>query len=380
MTTSTSWLEGTYRVLPPSETWARIQPLMVEAGVTRVADLTHLDSSGIPVHSAARPRATTHVMSQGKGVTPLLSKVSAVMESLEMWFAEQPREPDLRAVPAAELGGVVDYPLEALDLTDPTIVTAATPLDWTDALTIAGGIPTAVPTRCVGMDRRAGERWEAPSLTRWTNGLASGNNLVEALHHALCEITERDAIAGAAPDITARPIRASSLADPTLDGLVDLLLSTGNELMLYDLGGSLEVPCVAAMVRSDEAGGGRFAGFGCHPDRGVAACRAVTEAVQNRVAFITGTRDDLPAWRYGQAEVAGVEPPRPPDPGPPAAEAPLPPVDSDLSGHLDGLVGRITARTGFAPCYVSLTPDDCPIRVVRVVAPGLGSHTLAGLR
>jgi ribosomal protein S12 methylthiotransferase accessory factor len=379
-----AWLEGTHRVTSPAQTWERVQPLLREAGVTRVADLTHLDSSGVPVHTAVRPRATTHVTSQGKGVSPILSKVSAVMESLEMWRAEQPLVPDLVDRPAGEPGDLVDYPVRALDLVDPSLVSDAMPLDWSRAVTVVSGEATFVPTRCVGMDRRAVDRWQPPTFTMWTNGLASGNTREEALLHAMCELAERHAIGRAAPDISAQPVAPHSLGDPVLDLVVEQLEATANRVDLYHLDSELGVPCFAATVRSDEGGGSSFAGFGCHPAPGVAACRAVTEAVQNRVALIAGTRDDIATWRYGREEQAPVTSPSrvaSADRDEPACAAHATTGWSlDIAHNLRTLAERMEAHTGYAPCYVALTPDDYPIDVVKVVAPGLGAHNMAGLR
>ncbi|HCI78067.1 MAG TPA: hypothetical protein DHW02_00065, partial [Ktedonobacter sp.] len=40
---------GTHRVCPPEETFSRVEPFFSTMGITRVADITHLDDLGIPV-------------------------------------------------------------------------------------------------------------------------------------------------------------------------------------------------------------------------------------------------------------------------------------------------------------------------------------------
>ena len=45
----------------------------------------------------------------------------------------------------------------------------------------------------------------------------------------------------------------------------------------------------------------RFHGSGCHADRGVALSRALTEAAQTRLTYITGIRDDLSPAEYEAA-------------------------------------------------------------------------------
>ena len=39
-------------------------------------------------------------------------------------------------------------------------------------------------------------------------------------------------------------------------------------------------------------------GGGCHPDRGIALSRALTEAAQSRLTLIAGSRDDCPPGHY----------------------------------------------------------------------------------
>jgi ribosomal protein S12 methylthiotransferase accessory factor len=83
-----AFLRGTHRVCSPEETWERIQPAFGPAGLTRVADVTRLDVIGIPVFQAVRPRSRNLSVSQGKGATPMAARVSAAMEALELWHAE----------------------------------------------------------------------------------------------------------------------------------------------------------------------------------------------------------------------------------------------------------------------------------------------------
>src|SRR5215831_13681514 len=81
--------DGTLRAATLDRTWRRFSPLQRRAGITRIADLTGLDTLGIPVFAAIRPMGLSLSTQQGKGVTPLAARVSAVMESLETWSAER---------------------------------------------------------------------------------------------------------------------------------------------------------------------------------------------------------------------------------------------------------------------------------------------------
>jgi ribosomal protein S12 methylthiotransferase accessory factor len=62
-------------------------------GITRVADITGLDTIGIPVVLAYRPNSRSIVVAQGKGLTLAASRASAVMESIEAFTAERIDQP-----------------------------------------------------------------------------------------------------------------------------------------------------------------------------------------------------------------------------------------------------------------------------------------------
>lgn len=374
--TAAAWTEGTFRSITPAQTWSNVQPLMKQAGITRVADLTHLDSSGIAVHAACRPAATTLVMSQGKGITALLSKVSAVMESLELWFAERPITPEVNYVSERAMADRIGYTLSGLDVDEASILTVDTPLEWSHAESVVTGRPSFVPTEYLRLDRRAGQAWQPPLFVKSTNGLASGNTVDEAALHGLCEVIERDAIGRASPNVTARPIDPDLLQNSTVSYLVGDLTLRGNTVGLFDLTSRLGVPCFAATVGGDGFAPRLFAGFGCHPDSAVAALRAITEAVQNRVTLIAGTRDDLPAWRYDQLSSQSAQ-------GVTAKSRTIPGVkrfSGDFHETVVHLARTVQGLTGYEPLLVRLTPTDCPIHVVRVITPGLQSHDMSGLR
>ena len=81
-------LRGTHRTCAPAETLARVAPLLAGMGITRVANVTGLDRTGIPVVMVCRPNARSIAVSQGKGLTLEAAKASGIMESIEVWHAE----------------------------------------------------------------------------------------------------------------------------------------------------------------------------------------------------------------------------------------------------------------------------------------------------
>ena len=86
-----------HRAVTVVATWRRFAPLQKRAGITRIADVTGLDTLGIPVFAAIRPMGRSLSTQQGKGVTPEHARVSALMESLETWTAEHLALPVVRA-------------------------------------------------------------------------------------------------------------------------------------------------------------------------------------------------------------------------------------------------------------------------------------------
>src|SRR5690348_11062521 len=87
---------GTHRVCSPAETWERIKPHFLRAGLTRVADITGLDRVGIPVTLAYRPDSPTMANSTGKGLTLEAALVSGAMEAMELYHAEHVDLPVVR--------------------------------------------------------------------------------------------------------------------------------------------------------------------------------------------------------------------------------------------------------------------------------------------
>ena len=70
-----AYFGGTKRSVSPETTFARIQPLLDTYCITRLADITGLDSLGVPVYVAVRPRGRLLQASQGKGARAIDAKL-----------------------------------------------------------------------------------------------------------------------------------------------------------------------------------------------------------------------------------------------------------------------------------------------------------------
>src|SRR5690242_4196641 len=80
---------GTHRMVAPIDTFERVRRFMPVMGITRIANVTGLDSIGIPVVSVYRPNARSLSVFQGKGLDLIAAKTSGLMEAIEAYHAER---------------------------------------------------------------------------------------------------------------------------------------------------------------------------------------------------------------------------------------------------------------------------------------------------
>ncbi|MEU3221905.1 YcaO-like family protein [Streptomyces sp. NPDC006976] len=357
---------GTLRGIEPEETWARLRPLLAARGVTRVADLTDLDVLGIPVWSAIRPGAATLVASAGKGLTHCAARISAVVESLEVAVAEEASVPVVHRGSAARL--TPGYSVSELSLHPASLADDRTELEWTEGWDLVSGKAAPVPAAAVGLRGWAHDGWQPPLFVTTTNGLAGGNDHVEAALHGLLELVERDSLARWKPGDGVRV--APERLGPRLGPVWERVRATGAELILEripSVPGTWTYTCWLVQPEMWQV----FGGSGCHTVAAIAAERALMEAVQSRGSTISGARDDIPDWSFRRSGPA----PRPPL-GPTGEQEELPRQDPPvrpLGEVLDGVVESVHACTGRPVMAVDLTPPAAPWPpVVQVFAPGLG--------
>jgi ribosomal protein S12 methylthiotransferase accessory factor len=275
-------------------------------GITRVAEVTGLDNVGIPVFQAIRPNARSLSVSQGKGSSDAAATASALGESIELWHAEHLDLP-LRLASFREMQAsrrVVD--VAALPMTTPRRFHPDLQMLWCEGIDVLSGEPTWVPHDLVHLDN-TGHRLKGHGAFRGSsNGLASGNHRLEAMSHALCEVIERDACAAwnAQGDEGRRRTRLDpdTVDDDSCRALLDTFTRAGVAVAIWDATGSagLTTFFVGIIDRADSLVRplSAFAGQGCHPDRGVALSRALSEAAQSRLTFVAGSRDDFTILDY----------------------------------------------------------------------------------
>jgi len=303
-----AFIQGTHRMRAPEETITQFRPLMGRLGITRLANLTGLDTIGLPTWMAVRPNAKGLSTSQGKGITHAAAQASALMESIESWHAEMIVRPvrigalhDMRSsepvCSVRELSRYADRPLRD-DLA----------ISWIEGRRLVDDTPCWVPWETVSTDYTVppGDIGET-LFVQSSNGLAGGNHLAEAVFHALTELVERDAVAHTEHQFRradpARRIRLETVTAPHLRALLAMLDAADIEVVLFDLTVDTGVPVCGCTILDRESTLRwrvlpHFSGYGCHLSPDVALARAITEAVQSRVTYIAGSRDDITAQEY----------------------------------------------------------------------------------
>ncbi len=185
-----AYQDGTHRLIPPEQTLRYITPYLREFGITRLADVTGLDMDlGVPTYCAIRPAGLVLQTSNGKGLTSASAKVSALMEAIELHHAEHPEPRRLLGSSLKILSekGLNPIRPEALEPHLPHFFSDDLIIDWVEAEEL-------ISQQTVWLPASAAYFCEQSLLRTSTNGLASGNHLMEATLHALYELIERDAI------------------------------------------------------------------------------------------------------------------------------------------------------------------------------------------
>ena len=289
---------GTHRVSSLTDTLDKITPFLKDMGITRVANVTGLDSIGLPVITVCRPNSKSLAVSQGKGHCLDAAKVSGIMESIEGFHAENI---DLNVVKdtynnlktrqenVIQIDGLArncEYNFDGDDL-----------IDWVKCQSLVVDKPVWTPYEIITASFLIPEEKGRGFFIADSNGLASGNTIGEAINHALFEVIERDCLAlwQLTPiDLQhKRRVNPQTINDPFLERLIDKF-TTQNILMgVWDITNDLNIPTFICKIVSKENTGVRPAfGIGTHLDKSIALSRAMTEAAQSRLTFISGARDD----------------------------------------------------------------------------------------
>jgi ribosomal protein S12 methylthiotransferase accessory factor len=333
------------------------------AGVTRLADLTGFDRIGLPVWQAVRPMGRSLSVSQGKGRSRSVARLSALMEALELHHAETLPAGHMEPVsaPSRQLwSGHISIPSRRIAW-----------LAGTDLLTLR---PLDVPRGLVSLDTSV----PADDLGAVSTGLAGHTDRTGAVLKGLCEVLERHAMAGFE---AMGPMDRARCAMPT-EGqqgratrwLVARIRASGCVPLLWDLSAPFGVPIVLAVILDGGEGPMPLPpvmGLACHPHAETAAFAALAEAAQGRVTHLAGAREDIAPGDYAGAELKAVElvlaaaafraSPKA------AAQKPVP---ASRAEAVDMLLRALQAAGARAVGCIELAAGPA-LHVVKIIAPGL---------
>jgi YcaO-like protein with predicted kinase domain len=292
---------GEARSVSASVALEKMMPFLKRIGVTRVADLTGLTRSGIPVANAVRPSLSGPSVTHGKGLTVKAAMASACGEAIERYHASEAPPPTFLSTYRDLEKHHAVVPLEQLPLSRHSLFNANRTECWALGWDIANQQEVAVPYGLASM--KPSDTGDPFSFQVTSNGFANGSNFLEALCQALLEVIERDAITcnvlsayNQGSYYPSTRIDLETIAYPVCTELLARLEAAGHKAALFDCTTDTDVPTCLCYIADRRADSGEiYGGMGSSLDPCTAMIRAITEAVQSVAVHHTGTRDVL--WR-----------------------------------------------------------------------------------
>jgi YcaO-like protein with predicted kinase domain len=356
---------------------------MPALGITRVANVTGLDRIGIPVVMVCRPNSRSLAVAQGKGITLALAKAAGLMESFESFHAEHIIKP-LKLAAYKELDSI--HPVAdvaKLPRTTSTVFHPDLPILWIEGQNLLGGDPAWVPYELVHLNYTTPRPTGSGCFAASSSGLASGNHLLEAISHGICELVERDALTlwylKSEAERQRTRLALESVDDPDCRAVLQRCEQADIEIAAWDITTEVGIPAFLCTIaerydvrwRAIPPSGGS----GCHPSRDIALLRALTEAAQSRLVYISGSRDDAIRSRYEECadpvnlqahhDLVATTGHRRPIQKTPTWDGDT--FDEDLDWELRNLIAAGVREV----IVVDLTRPEFRIPVVRVIIPGL---------
>jgi ribosomal protein S12 methylthiotransferase accessory factor len=367
------------RIDPARETVARMRRDFPRFGITRLADVTGLDRIGIPVWMAIRPNSKTLAVSQGKGLSDAAAQASAIMEAAEIAIAENaPTAKRFASLQELTAEGLCALPLNNLVARGEPLVGESETIAWVEGYDLLKESTVWVPAEAVSLDP-LDERGRLSRFWQSSDGLASGNILLEAVVHGLCERVERDAgtlwLFRSDEEMLKHCIDPASLEDSAVDSLAAQIARAGFQLRLFDITSDVGVPVhfavIAPALDGFETHWKHFdlsSGMGCHPSPARAAIRAITEAAQSRVTSITGARDDFDPNLYRtqlRSDLTDYLRAAPTGRATPQAQR------TDVMDNLEFILSRLRKRSIGSVIVIPFEAGEPGFAVAKVVVPEL---------
>ncbi|PJO43418.1 YcaO-like family protein [Lysinibacillus xylanilyticus] len=353
------------RIKSHEETLNWIKPLSKNIGITRTAEVTWLDQIGLPVYQAIRPLSKNYIVSQGKGLTKEQAEISALMESIELYHAE-----DIPVNLRETINGMRDYlcynPYD-LEKQQEVVLNEEIPIDWALATNLVTNENNWIPKDLICLDFSVKSELIKMPFRVTSNGLASGNCKEEALIHGLLEVIERDCITNSEKLIVNNQCLPNSIIT-----WIEKLGKLGHHTRISLLKNTYNIPCFEVSIRQF----GKqiaFTGTACHLNKEMALFKALTEAIQSRLTFITGSRDDIreESYKRYKKNIDDKNLLKFPEEYIQFNNITEICFKSSIEEQLDYLIKLVSQTTKTSPLYVNLTKEEFNIPVYFVVVPKL---------
>ncbi len=405
--------DGGYRVMPPHETYRRLEK-HISPAIGAISTLTtFLESDNGVTYSYTAGhnfamfgdnlnllRRNMRGQSGGKGRSDTQARVSAMCEAIEryagVWHGD---EPVIRA-PYSEVSETAVHPDEMLGFSAkqvagrgpwnanpanrlhivPDPLPSDLTIDWGAAWSLTEERERLVPAAYTWYGHP--DLYECFFCFGDSNGCASGNNLEEAILQGFCEVVERDSVSLWWYNRIRRPgVDLDSIGDPYIDTLRAFYARMGRNLWVIDLTTDLGIPTFAGISqRLNHPVEDIIMGFGAHPNPRIAAMRALTEvnqflpSVERRDAdgntvYLEDDIATLDWWKNGKL---AEEPYLLADPDQPLVKMDDYPTDpsNDLADHVRNCVDK-AASCGLEVIVLDQTRPDLDLSVVKVMVPGM---------
>ncbi|EHQ35325.1 YcaO-domain protein [Methanoplanus limicola DSM 2279] len=275
----------------PEETLKLLKSVLMDIGVTEVRDLTTSDRVKIPVFSAKTPDTRPGAPKEhtGKGLTPNDAEIAAIMNAVESYCAEYRGE---RLI----TGSYENFgPARAVDPRE--LILPEEPennqlLYWSPVWDLLNEEEVLIPSNAVY------HPYDPPGMANQlfkssTTGLAAGNNMEEAILHAMYQIIEKDAISIAESKRMLGRRVVIDTEGPAKD-LLGKFVENGIDIHLWLLDGKTSVPVVAAAADDTETKDPAMLvmGTGAHLNPEIAVIRALTGIAKSRASLLAGENEN----------------------------------------------------------------------------------------
>lgn len=374
-------LDGTIRGTQAKETLNKLTPLLKYFGITRVANITGLDNINVPVYTCIRPMSKHLSVSQGKGLTKDLAKISAIMESIEGFHFENPPTPSAKGNflelkknhliidPAIFMTGFFDISNQVKNIDMP----------WIEAVALPDNKKILIPHSLINIDSTY-NRPEFGYFSINSNGIAAGNTKDEAICHALYEIIERDAFFKWSQQSRINRdqnlINLKTITNKIIVDLIRKIENTSLQIRLWDISSELKIPSFHCAIYNTDITSplSFFSGTGSHLNQDIAIMRAITEAVQTRTSLISGSRDDIFSDYYYQQNYMlrhsikmkssdGIKT---------ILDCPMIKYENSFTANISQLLSNLTSNGYKTILLIDHTKSDINIPVVQILIPGMG--------